>query len=1037
MNPDFRGHASLQFSGFRLDLSNQCVWRLAPDRSATRIDLPPKTFAVLRYLVEHPQRLVSSEALLEAVWPDVHVQPEVLKGHVAAIRRALGDSAEQPRYVETQRGRGYRFIAPVDAFAAGDQSGFFARRAERFVGRASELHALLAAYQRAQAGMRRIVFIAGEVGIGKTALVDEFLAEAPHGEARVLGGGCVEGYGGTEPYYPVLEALGRLCRGAGGSEVREALVSIAPTWAVLMPAYVPADIRESLRAQTIGAGRQRMMREICDLLQALARERPLLVVLDDLQWADFSTIDMLSALARLDGSLRLMLVAIYRNDDAASTQHPVIKLSHALSLRGACEVIELGPLKPDAIGAWLTHGASLNPLDEELAHLVAERSGGNPLFMQAILEHLREQALVDLTPDGWHQRATAAQLRSALPRTVAQVIEMRIQRLAPDAQRALEAASVAGLTFASATTAEAARMTTEAFEDLCNGLARLSQFIRRTGVWSLPDGSDTQLFRFTHTLVRSVFYDRQGLTRRSASHRLIGERLERLFMAGHRGSIATELCWHFADAQQWDKALDYVRIALQTAKVRFAYREALAALDQADTLLARLPADLRSLRRIEFVEARAALLAAAHDPQAVNAYRALHEQATQLGKIEVQLRALLGLSYVLSWSDQGRSVACLDDALRLSTSWPDRRVSASTQIACHARRIWTQGWNAADAQQCMDALATIREVGDPVSMAKAQLEHCMLMMVSTQYRAALNTAQASYQVLYDHAVSHPGFDIARGTWMRRLGVAWAHMSLGDLGRSLDEFDRGIRVFHDNGNYFAARTLQVYRGWLLVHTMDFETVLELDRQFSEAVDRSGSDVEVRERAAFLPPQQRVWTILAGLAHAGLGESTAAAARFAEAERQMDHEPIMFDWYWRLALEWGWADLAIASGDRDAAQWRARRFLERALATEERTWQALAWDTMARASLNEGDLENARVHLEAAFSVTEDFETPLANWRLQRTAASLHEARGDTQRMAAARERCVEARLRLAGSISQDDADMGIGRRLAEPVAEFAG
>jgi len=505
LNPDFRVRASLQFSGFRLDLSNQCVWRLGPAQSPSRINLPPKTFAVLRYLVEHPQRLVSSYALLEAVWPNVHVQPEVLKGHVAAIRRALGDSAEHPRYVETERGRGYRFIAPVDAFAAGGQSGFFARRADRFVGRASELDALLAAHHRAQAGMRQIVFITGEAGIGKTALVDEFLAEAPHGEARVLGGGCVEGYGGTEPYFPVLEALGRLCRGAGGNEVREALVSMAPTWAVLMPAHVPAHVRESLHAQTIGAGRQRMMREICDLLQALARDRPLLVVLDDLHWADFSTIDMLSALARLEGSLRLMLVAIYRNDDAASVQHPVMKLSHALSLRGECEVIELGPLKPDSIGAWLTHGASLNPLDEELAHLVAERSGGNPLFMQAILEHLHEQALVDQTPDGWHQRATAAKLRSALPRTVAQVIEMRIQRLAPDTQRALEAASVAALTFASSTTAEAAKMTIEAFEDLCDGLDRRAQFIRRAGVWTLPDGSDTQLFRFTHALVRSVF----------------------------------------------------------------------------------------------------------------------------------------------------------------------------------------------------------------------------------------------------------------------------------------------------------------------------------------------------------------------------------------------------------------------------------------------------------------------------------------------------------------------------------------------------
>ena len=1029
MNPDFRTHTSLQFSGFQLDLSNQCLWRVGPAQSATRIDLPPKTFAVLRHLVEHPQRLMSSYALLEAVWPDVHVQPEVLKRHVAAIRQALGDNAGQPRYVETHRGRGYRFIAPVGATAAGGESGFFARRAERSVGRAPELDALWAAHRRAEAGTRQIVFITGEAGIGKTALVDEFLAGAPQGDRWVLGGACVEGYGGTEPYYPVLEALGRLCSGAGGEQVKAALVSIAPTWAILMPAHLPADIRDSLLAETISAGRERMMREVCDLLQALARERPLLLVLDDLHWADFSTIEMLSALAQLEGSLRLMLVAIYRSDDAGSVRHQVMNLSHTLLLRGACEVIELAPLKPDSVGAWLTHGASLNPLDEELAHLVAERSGGNPLFMQAILEHLYEHGLAARTADGWHQTASAAQLREALPRTIVQVIEMRIRLLAAKAQRMLEAASVAGLTFAPATTAEAAAMSVQAFEDLCDGLARQGQFIRRAGVQSLPDGTSAQSFSFTHALVRSVFYDRQGLTRRSRSHRLIGERLEQLFAVGQRGSLAAELCWHFADAKQWDKALDYVRTALQTAKVRCAYREALAALDQADTLLARLPADLRALRRVEFVEARAALYAAAHDRQAVNAYRLLHEQATRLGKIEVQLRALLGLSYVMSWDDQVRSVEYLDEALRLSASYPDRRVSASTQIACNVRRIWTQGWNASDAQQSRDALATLREVGDPVSIAKAQMEHCMLMMVSTQYRKALQTTQSSYQVLYDHAVGYPCFDIARPMWMMRLGVPWAYLSLGELGRSLDEFDSGIRQFHDNGNYFAARTLQVYRGWLLVHTMDFETVLELDRQFRQAADRPGSDGEPRERAAFLPPQQRVWTILAGLAHAGLGENAAAVARFAEAEQQMEREPIMFDWYWRLSLEWGCADLAIVHGDHDAAQYRARRFLERALATEERTWQALAWETMARASLSEGHFQNATVQLEAAFSVTEGYETPLANWRLQRTAAWLHEARGDTQRMAAAQQRYVDSRAHLAGSIPEG---AGFGRRLAEPV-----
>jgi DNA-binding winged helix-turn-helix (wHTH) protein len=263
LNPDLHIHTSLQFPGFQLDLSSQCLWRLDPAQAATRINLPPKTFAVLRHLVEHAQQLMSFYALLEAVWPDVHVQPEVLKGHVAAIRRALGDDASQPRYVETHRGQGYRFIAPVGNLAVGGESGFFARRAERFVGRTPQLDALLAAHRRAEGGSRQFVFVTGEAGIGKTALVDEFLAAASQGDTRVMGGGCVEGYGGTEPYYPVLDALGRLCRGAGGEQAKTALVSIAPTWAILMPSCVPADILDSLLARTLGAGREGMMREIC------------------------------------------------------------------------------------------------------------------------------------------------------------------------------------------------------------------------------------------------------------------------------------------------------------------------------------------------------------------------------------------------------------------------------------------------------------------------------------------------------------------------------------------------------------------------------------------------------------------------------------------------------------------------------------------------------------------------------------------------------------------------------------------------------
>src|SRR5207245_8679839 len=101
-----------EFPPFRLDTVNQCLWR-GDGAAEERILLAPRAFAVLRYLVEHPGRLVAHDELLEALWTKTYVQPEVLKSHIASIRAVLGDDARRPRFIETLSRRGYRFIAAV------------------------------------------------------------------------------------------------------------------------------------------------------------------------------------------------------------------------------------------------------------------------------------------------------------------------------------------------------------------------------------------------------------------------------------------------------------------------------------------------------------------------------------------------------------------------------------------------------------------------------------------------------------------------------------------------------------------------------------------------------------------------------------------------------------------------------------------------------------------------------------------------------------------------------------------------------------
>jgi predicted ATPase/DNA-binding winged helix-turn-helix (wHTH) protein len=155
-----------EFPPFRLDPGNQCLWR-GDGLAAERILLAPKAFAVLRYLVEHPGRLVTQDELLESLWPKTYVQPEVLKSHIAAIRAVLGDDARKPIFIETRSRRGYRFIAPVTEGASARPSRMtnLPEAVSELIGREAELRAITAL-----ATEHRLVSLVGAGGIGKTRL---------------------------------------------------------------------------------------------------------------------------------------------------------------------------------------------------------------------------------------------------------------------------------------------------------------------------------------------------------------------------------------------------------------------------------------------------------------------------------------------------------------------------------------------------------------------------------------------------------------------------------------------------------------------------------------------------------------------------------------------------------------------------------------------------------------------------------------------------------------------------------------------------
>src|SRR5262249_26970968 len=177
------------------------------------------------------------------------------------------------------------------------------------VGREADLAHFHRLYTDALHGQRRVVFVTGEAGIGKTALVETFVRGLNHDPGLWIGHGqCIEQYGAGEAYLPLLEALDRLCRGPGGERLVTLLVQYAPSWVVQLPALLSASALADLQHALAGTTRERMLRELSVALDVVSAEHPLVLVLEDLHWSDASTVEALAMLARRREPARLLVL---------------------------------------------------------------------------------------------------------------------------------------------------------------------------------------------------------------------------------------------------------------------------------------------------------------------------------------------------------------------------------------------------------------------------------------------------------------------------------------------------------------------------------------------------------------------------------------------------------------------------------------------------------------------------------------------------------------------------------------------------------
>jgi len=814
----------LTFGPFRLDVAHGRVWR-GEQVTALR----PRSVAMLRYLVEHPRRLVTKAELRQHVWGGTHVSNTVLRVCVQEIRAALGDSATAPSYLETVEREGYRLLV------GGDLEVPPALMPGPLVGRQREVEALERWFQRAAHSTRQLAFVSGEAGVGKTTVVDLFLARLGVGSAvRMARGQCVEQYGEGEPYLPVLEALGQLSRGPGHRDVLAALRRYAPMWLVQLPGLLPEVELERLQRQVQGATPARMLRELAEVLDVLTADVPLLLVLEDLHWSDRSTVEALTSVAQRREPARLLVLGTYRPAEAAIRGHPLRGMAQELCGRGQAVELRVELLPVEDVAAYLA-GRLGGPVAVSLAAFIHARTEGHALFLVNIVEHLVRQGLVVRHEGEWTLRAGVEAQVASLPEEVRQLLLRRIEALPPEVRQVLEAASVVGEAFEVAVVAASTECPVEEVEAWCEALAAQHHVIEDTGPTAGPDGMRGGGYRFQHVLYQQVLYEQVGTGRRGRLHRRIGVRLEAT--AGARaGDIAAQLAVHFERGGDVQRAVSYWQQVGDNAARRNAHPEAIASLRKGLALLATVPdSPERTRHELTLQLILGELLMAAKgmsSPEAGDVYTRAHALCHQVEETPQRFRVLWGLFVfhsaharlrtgaalgqqlfdlaqrqhdpvllveghlavgvvALFRGDLGVARTHLEQGLELSAAQQPAtplfaggyhpRIAGLTWIL---RPLWGLGYADQAQQRCQEALALARQLEHTPSLAYAELSaailsHCRRDVASTQAHAEALMALAGAQGF--------GLRLEQGRMLR----GWALAMQGDAAAGVAHICQGL------------------------------------------------------------------------------------------------------------------------------------------------------------------------------------------------------------------------------------------------------
>ena len=688
----------LSFGEFELD-DRLCQLR----RGSRVVRMEPRVFDLLVHLARHRDRVVSKAELMRHVWAGVSVSESSLSTTLNTLRRVLGVRRGRSGPIETVRGRGYRFVADVDARidAGGPADADEATPAPDalFVGREPLRETLAGLAGEAAKGRGATVLFVGEPGVGKTCLAERAARDARTDGLRSVLVRCPEGDG--EPaFWPFVQMAHELLADMDEDARLEAMGGAAPALGTLLPELVPEHSRRD-DAGSHGSARFRFFDGMTRLLRGFAADVPLFLLIDDLHWADPASLDLLGYLAPHVAASPLLLVATLR-DEGADDPDGLARTLAELVRHGRCERFDLEGFTENDTSRYLEQTTGRQP-PRGLVSELHERTAGNPLFVREAVGLLARLGRLDDAELG-------AAWNVEMPRALREVIERRLSALAPPTRELLAVAAVLGPDFHLGLLAAAAGL---------DRTALLEALDEASGAGVIEPAGTHGGHRFSHALVRDVIGASLAPGERARLHLRVGEAL--LTQWGDDAEpVLAELAHHFHAAAvlgDGERALLYCERAARQAFARAAYEEAALHGRQAlDALDLASPHDRERRLALTLALGEAQLRTADMAPTRAT-FEAAAGLAEALDDAPAFVSAALGYGASILWGNRPEALEheLLERALAMDPDPATRARLASRLAAVGAYR----GPLGPPRETSGEAVALARAAGDGAALGEA------------------------------------------------------------------------------------------------------------------------------------------------------------------------------------------------------------------------------------------------------------------------------------------------------------------------------